>query len=96
MTADLTISAERDQWLRRLLDAERAAYLLGRADGYRDGYEHGARLLEATWPAIVARLGGSTGTEVQAARWELRGGQRTRETFGQPHSDDYQGQDGAA
>jgi hypothetical protein len=96
VTTDLAISAERDQWLRRLLDAERAAYLLGRADGYRDGYERGARLLEATWPTVIARLGGRAGAEVQAARWELRGEQRTRETFGRPHPDDYQGQDGAA
>lgn len=83
----LRISDERDQWLRRLLNAERAAYVLGRADGYRIGYERGARLMEASWPAVVARLSGPTFAELEVLRWGPKG----RAHFGDPRPGDYRG-----
>ena len=87
LAAVLRLSDERDQWLRRLLDAERAAYLSGHADGYRDGYERGARLLEASWPAVVSRLSGPTLAELEARRWGPGG----RAHFGDPRAGDYRG-----
>jgi hypothetical protein len=83
----LRLSDERDQWLRRLLDAERIAYLLGHADGYRDGYERGARLIEASWPSVVSRLSGSTLAELEVRRWGPGG----RAHFGDPRPGDYRG-----
>ena len=43
----------------------------------------------------VAR-GGPAYAEIERKRWTVRGEQRTRETFGQPHPGDYLGRDGAA
>jgi hypothetical protein len=100
MTADLAVippelSDLLDWWLRRLLDAERAAYIAGYAAGHHDGYERGTRQMQAEWPAIVRPLSRPSRAEIEAVRWELRGERRTRETFGQPHPNDYPGQDGA-
>jgi hypothetical protein len=40
--------------LRRQLGRE--AYECGRADGWREGYERGARILETEWRSIVAPI----------------------------------------
>jgi hypothetical protein len=84
------LSAERDWWLRRLLAAERAAWLEGYEAGNRDGYLHGTRQLEAEWRAAVVPVIDRTVRHLDAmgARWTLRGDDRTRETFGQPHPGD--------
>jgi hypothetical protein len=94
MTRDelIELSDERDRWQARLLDAERAAYMLGAADGYRQGYERGARLLEAAWPAVVAPLAGPSLAELELLRWGPGG----REHFGDPRTADRCGRERAA
>lgn len=71
----------------------REAYEAGRAGGWREGYEHGARLLDTEWPAVIAPMlsGRPDHRELERRRWALRGEQRTRETFGDPHPDDFSG-----
>lgn len=77
--------------LRRQLARE--AYERGRADGWREGYERGARLLEAEWPSVVAPVTADRPdyAGLERLRWMLRGEQRTRETFGRPHPGDFPG-----
>lgn len=86
----LELSDERDQWQQLLITAERAAYSAGYADGRADERREADRAWAARPPQIVHD--GVTLAAVEARRWELRGEQRTRETFGQPHPADYQGQ----
>jgi hypothetical protein len=85
----LELSDERELWLTRLLDAERAAYMLGYADGRADE----ACDADRAWAAVpVQRVrSGQALAELEVRRWELRGDARTRETFGNPHPDDYTG-----
>lgn len=85
---DLTAEIE----LRRQLCRE--AYQAGRAEGWRAGYEHGARLLESEWPAVVAPLSGPSLAELELLRWGLGG----REHFGDIRSTDRfgPGREGAA
>jgi hypothetical protein len=64
----LELSSERDQWLRRLLAAEREGYDRGRADGFDEGWiaaedyderEHqavAARVLETPEQSVARRL----------------------------------------
>ena len=85
----LAISDERDAWLRRLVDAERAAYEAGYADGRADERCAADRTWAAQPPSKVP--GGPTFAELEAARYTVLGEQRTRETFGLPHPDDYPG-----
>jgi hypothetical protein len=68
--------------LRRQLCRE--AYAAGLAEGYRTGYERGARLREAEWPAVVAPLAGPTRSELEGLRWGPGG----REHFGDPRPGD--------
>jgi hypothetical protein len=92
MMADLLItSAERDRWRQRIEAAEKGAYLLGRADGYDRGYAARAAELERDWQEIARPIarGGPSYSELERRRWMLRGEQRTRGTFGQPHPDDF-------
>lgn len=88
----LELSDERDQWERRLLAAERAAWQAAErahADDYHVGYIDGLlRRKHLEHDAVEAG-------KVYARRWELRGEPRTRETFGRPHRDDFTGR-GAA
>jgi phosphosulfolactate phosphohydrolase-like enzyme len=88
IAALLALSDERDQWERRLLAAERAGWqAAGRAhaDGYHAGYIDGLlRRKHLEHDAVEA-------AKLYARRWTLRGEQRTRETFGEPHPGDYQG-----
>jgi hypothetical protein len=64
----------------------RQAYAMGRADGWREGYERGARVLEAEWPGVVARVvrGGPSYAELEQRRWGPGG----RERFGDPRPGD--------
>lgn len=68
--------------LRQQLTCE--AYAAGLAEGYRRGYERGARVLEAEWPAVVAGFGGPTREELEAVRWGPGG----RAHFGDPRPTD--------
>lgn len=64
----------------------REAYEHGRADGWRQGYERGARLLEAEWPQIAAVVtpGAPRLAELELLRWGPGG----RERFGDPRPGD--------
>lgn len=62
----------------------RQAYESGRAAGWREGYEYGARLLEADWPAYVRRLVRPSVAELERLRWGPGG----REHFGDPRPTD--------
>lgn len=90
----LELSAERDVWERRLLDAERAAYLLGYQDGRADERIEADRAWAARPPQAVSH--GEDLAALEARRWELRGEPRTRETFGRPHAADYPGRQESA
>ena len=68
--------------LRRQLCRE--AYEAGLAEGWRRGYERGARLVEAEWPAVVAPLSGPSLAELERVRWGSGG----RERFGDPRLSD--------
>jgi hypothetical protein len=68
--------------LRRQLVRE--AYAAGRAEGWQQGYEHGARLLEAEWPSVVAVLSGPSLGELELLRYGPGG----REHFGDPRPTD--------
>jgi hypothetical protein len=80
----LELSDERDRWLRRVLDAERAAYELGMAEGFRIGLERGARIAEAEWPAVIKPLFTETAAEMDLKRYPPAG----REHFADPRDGD--------
>jgi hypothetical protein len=86
----LALSDERAQWQKYALDLARDAY----RDGYRDGRADEARDADRAWAAQPRQRvrDGDALADVEARRWKLRGEQRTRETFGQPHPADYKGQ----
>jgi hypothetical protein len=62
----------------------RQAYEMGRADGWRQGYEHGTRQMQAEWPAIVRPLAGPSLAALELLRWGPGG----RERFGDPRPGD--------
>lgn len=68
--------------LRRQLCRE--AFEAGRAEGWREGYDVGARLRAAEWPRIVAPLCGPTHAELELRRWGPGG----RAHFGDPRPGD--------
>jgi hypothetical protein len=96
---DLAVEAEYRRQLCREVGSD--AY----ARGYRDGYERRARVLEVEWPQVVKpALDAPDHTEAERRRWHvccrrcrldghrrecLRCEDRTRETYGDPHPDDY-------
>ena len=86
--AILAMSDERDQALARILAAHREGYYAAWQDGadrYNAGFYDGAiRRKHAEHDVVGAQ-------RVENARWELRGEHRTRETFADPHPDDYKG-----
>lgn len=89
----LVLSDDRDKQLHRLLEAERAAYAAGYADGRSDERIEADQAWAAR-PAQRTRQGDALAdalADVEARRWELRGEQRTRDTFGRPHPADYTG-----
>jgi hypothetical protein len=85
----LALSDERDLWQRRLLDAQRAAYRAGYDAGRSDAQRDADRAWAAR-PSLTVREDLSR-EEIEARRWELRGEQRSRETFGQTHPGDFTG-----
>jgi hypothetical protein len=91
------VSDERDLWTRRLLDAERGAWLGGVAEGWKAALEYVHRARHDDFAPIARLMLAMCGNvspplaELEALRWELRGERRTRETFGDPHPDDYTG-----
>ena len=68
-------------------------------EAYQAGVEAGlARAIgedEEAWRVAAGRVrvvaASPSRAEVEARRWSVRGEQRTRETFGCPHRDDYPG-----
>ena len=80
------LSDERTLWLRRLLDAELAAERRGYERGIGDGYAQCAAEVKAAEHAIATGIRRACGPD---DRWQLRGEPRTRETFAEPHPDDY-------
>lgn len=94
----LTLSDERDTWLRRLDTAHRVSFELGCALGVAVGRRQVLDEEAAAQRAVAGMvLAGDlrTYSQIEAARWTVRGQRRTRETFGQPHPGDYLGR-GAA
>lgn len=71
------------------LAAYREGYERGREAGYQVGYADGALDRKHAQQDLLKAL------QVHARRWELRGEPRARETFSQPHRDDFTGR-GAA
>ena len=78
-------TAEMAFWRRLCAEARTEGY----EAGFRDGYERGARLLEAGWPAIVAPVlpNRPDHAELEARRWGPGG----REHFGDRRPGDYPG-----
>jgi hypothetical protein len=87
--AMLDLSDERDLWQQWLFDAQRAAYRAGYADGCADAQREADRAWSQRLPLTVRD--GPDHAEIEAARWEVRGERRTRETFGYPHPADFPG-----
>lgn len=81
----LALSDERDQWTRRILAAESAAFLDGCREGWRLGLERGARIRQAEWPAFVAALPRPDFAEIELLRYGPGG----RSRFGDPRPGDY-------
>lgn len=73
-------SAEIELRRRLCREAARDAY----QRGYYDGYERGARILEAEWPTVVKGLDGPTHEELETLRY----GPGRREHFGDPRPGD--------
>lgn len=89
----LGLSDERDIQLELRHRAWREGWHAGYADGYGAGHQDEAADRDREWNRIarpVAR-GGPAHADLERKRWTVRGEQRTRETFGQPHPDDYPG-----
>jgi hypothetical protein len=88
----VALSDEREQWLTRLLDAERASYVTGYTDGYGDRMHAESR----AWSLLPRQeLPESLSLdELEARRSVLRGEQRTPATFAAPHAADFPGANG--
>jgi hypothetical protein len=86
----LTLSDERDLWLRRLLNSERAAYVAGYADGRADERVEADR----AWAAQPLQRVSDRAelAELEQLRWGPGG----REHFGAPRPGDYPGQEAPA
>jgi hypothetical protein len=80
---------------------ERDAQLELRHRAYAEGYGAGRQAegseRDALWNRIArqAHAHGTPYAEIERRRWVVRGEQRTRGTFSQPHPGDFQGRDGA-
>jgi hypothetical protein len=87
----LSLSAERDTWLRRELAAERRGFDRGRAAGWRQGRESAHAEMAAAWRPVAERVrslaGSPTWAELEARRWGPAG----REHYGDPRPGDYCG-----
>lgn len=80
----LALSDERDQWMRWLLSAGRAAYREGYDAGFADGGEELFGRRRALPPVVIT---GPSFAEVERRRWGPRG----RARFGDPRPGDFQG-----
>lgn len=91
-------SGERDLYGARIDQAYREGWRAGQAEGYGMGRADEAAERDRAWKEIArpAARGGLSHAELERRRWAVRGEPRTRETFGQPHPDDYQGRKGTA
>jgi hypothetical protein len=91
----LSRTDDSQKWLARLLDAERAAYERGRADGYRQGYADSDQdwCIALAPTRAAARLSARTPShaELERRRWGPGG----RAHFADPRPGDYLGR-GAA
>lgn len=108
IAALLALSDERDMWAARLLAAERDAYRRGYGDGFSGGAEHAWGERRAL-PPVIAGVG-QTLAGVTRRRYHVccrtcrrtghrdgcrRCQDRTRDTVGGRHPEDYRGRDGA-
>ncbi len=91
-------SDERDLYETRIERAHRDGWRAGWAEGYDMGRRDEGAERDQAWNEIARPVtrGGPTHDELERKRWTVRGEPRTRETFGLPHPDDYQGREGAA
>jgi hypothetical protein len=89
----VTLSDERDVWLRRVIDADASGYARGLAEGVALGRAIEAAESAAAWQRIARPIARSSGShaDLERRRWRLRGEDRTRATFGKPHPDDFKG-----
>jgi hypothetical protein len=83
----LALSAERDQWLQRLLDAERDAYTAGYHEGLKDGFESGAKLADDQWRRLYGGRDVPSADQLDQLRWGPGG----RGHFGDPRPADHRG-----
>jgi hypothetical protein len=90
----VSVSDLLDGQLRLRLEAYREGYQRGHQAGYAAGRQDLADEFAEAWNDI-ARPVTRADPALQRRRWTLRGEQRTRETFGRPHRDDFTGR-GAA
>jgi hypothetical protein len=90
VTELLELSDLLDGQLRMRLAAFREGYELGLEVGYCGGHVDGVAHRKHAQQDVFEQL------QVYVRRWELRGEPRTRERFGDPHPDDYEGREGAA
>jgi hypothetical protein len=81
----LELSDLMDGQLRLRLAAYREGYETGREAGYDRGYEDGVLDRKRAQQDLLEEF------RIVERRWTVRGETRARETFGQPHRDDYRG-----
>lgn len=88
VAAVLTLSGERDQWLKVCLRRERAAFTWGRALGDQEGYERAHTEMAQRWTRISRPVThGPAHAELEERRWGPAG----REAFGAPRAGDFEG-----
>jgi hypothetical protein len=89
-----SISDERDRQLALRLDAWREGYDAGAAGQFEAGYAAAIADVKAAQHGLYNHL--RRCRETEDGRWIVRGQQRTRKTFGNPHPADYPGKRDAA
>ncbi len=87
-SALLELSDERDTWLRRIDAAWREGFAAGSARQYSRGYAAAVADVKRAQHALYDHL---RKLPADTERWSVRGEPRTRETYANPHPEDYQG-----
>jgi hypothetical protein len=89
VAAILTLSGERDQWIKVGLGRERAAYRQGFTAGTAVGYTWARTEMAQRWTRIARPVayGGPAFADLEERRWGAGG----REAFGAPRAGDFQG-----
>ena len=88
----LILSDERALHHRLRLAVWRDGYQVGEQVGYRRGFNDSERERDELWHVAARPIArGLPYDEQERRRWRLRGEERTREMFGQPHPDDFRG-----